>query len=109
MPPTTAGLDSPASPTLIGNLVEGEGLVDSTPINAEPQGLIRLPIEIQEKILDQLEHPTLWTTVGYGKPSLLLAIVFKNVVQPAPGVPNTRHIPPGLTTPDDLQIIEARS
>ena len=24
-------------------------------------------------------------------------------MQPAPGVPNTRHISPGLTTPDDLE------
>src|SRR5690242_13697127 len=36
------------------------------------------------------------------KPSLLLAMVRRNVVQPAPGHPSTRHISPGLSAPEDL-------
>ena len=35
--------------------------------HTEPQGLLRLPIELQEEILDHLQHPTLWTTVGYDR------------------------------------------
>jgi len=52
----------------IGNSVEGEvatGLVNSPSLYVEPHGLLRLPVEIQEEILDYLQHPTLWTTVGY--------------------------------------------
>ena len=53
----TTGVENPEGETTVA-------LVESSSFNLQPQGILRLPVELQEEILDYLQHPTLWTTVG---------------------------------------------
>ena len=44
----------------------GCGEEETTAYDGNAQkGIFRLPVELQEEILDSFQHPTLWTTVGY--------------------------------------------